>query len=115
MSPLLFVIALDPIIKELDNHIQSIKINNQTYINKLVYMDDLKVYINKKEDAEKIDNKIIRLYSSIGMKINEKKSGITIHNNMNVNKSLLDKYPEVTKQDKYKYLGLKIFEINENI
>ena len=44
-----------------------------------------------------------------------KKSGITIHNNMNVNKELIDKYPLVTKGNKYKYLGLKIYEVNNNI
>ena len=44
-----------------------------------------------------------------------KKSGITIHNNMEVNKELIDKYPMVTKENKYKYLGLKIYEVNNNI
>ena len=36
-------------------------------------MDDLKVYINEKEDIEYIDKRIIQLYTSIGMKINDKK------------------------------------------
>ena len=73
MSPLLFIIALDPIIKEIGRKIKGIKINENNYINKLVYMDDLKVYINEKEDAKEIDDKIIALYKSIGIKINDKK------------------------------------------
>ena len=34
---------------------------------------------------------------------------------MEVNKELIDKYPMVTKENKYKYLGLKIYEVNNNI
>ena len=58
-------------------------------------MEDLKVYINEKEDPKQIDDKIISLYESIGMKINSKKSGITIHNNMEVNKELIEKYTPI--------------------
>ena len=34
---------------------------------------------------------------------------------MKENKELIDKYPMVTKENKYKYLGLKIYEVNNNI
>ena len=78
-------------------------------------MDDLKIYINENEDIEKIDNKIISLYNNIGMKINEKKSGYAIHGNIEAPKNIIDKYPRVTKENKYKYLGMKIYEVNENI
>ena len=73
MSPLLFIIALDPIIKEIDRNMIGIRVNKDTYIKKLVYMDDLKVYVNEKESPKLIDDKIIALYKSIGMKINSKK------------------------------------------
>ena len=65
MSSLSFILASDPLMNKLDKEIIGVKISENEKLNKLIYMDDLKVYINKKEDAEKIDNKIIRLYNSI--------------------------------------------------
>ena len=77
-------------------------------------MDDLKIFVNEKEDIEKIDNKIIELYSLIGMKINDNKSGIAGHNKISIPAELSSKYPEITKENKYKYLGLCNYEINTN-
>ena len=59
MSPLLFILSINPILNELDNIIKGIEIRKNNIvikINKLVYMDDLKVFINERENAEKIDN-----------------------------------------------------------
>ena len=109
MSPLLFIIALDPLMNKLDNIIEGVKINNNNKLNKLIYMDDLKIYLNENENIEEIDNKIIQLYNNIGMKINEKKSGYAVHGNIEAPKSITEKYPQVTKENKYKYLGMKIF------
>ena len=49
----------------------------------------------------------------IRMKINDKKSGISSHGNIFIPNNL-NKYPRITKDNKYKYIGLKIYEINEN-
>ena len=67
----------------------------------------------KMKILKKIDKLIINLYSMIGIKINDKKSGISSHGNIIIPESL-NKYPRITKDNKYKYLGLKIYEINEN-
>ena len=87
MSPLLFILSIDPILNEIDNIIKGIEIkkdNKNIKINKLVYMDDLKIFINENENAAEIDNKIINLYKNIGMKINESKSGIAAHKNIEI-------------------------------
>ena len=68
----------------IEEEIQGVKINDKIKLNKLIYMDNLKIYINKNEDIEKIDNKIISLYNNIGMKINEKKSRYAIHGNIEI-------------------------------
>ena len=77
-------------------------------------MDDLKVYINEEEDIERIDKKIIQLYSNIGMRINEKKSGYVVHRNVIAPQSIKEKYPEVTEDNKYKYMSLQIYEVNKD-
>ena len=48
------------------------------------------------------------------MKINPKKSGISTHNGMEVAQELTDNYPIINKENKYKYLGLQIYEENNN-
>ena len=57
---------------------------------------------------------IIQLYTNIGMKINEKKSGYAVHGNIIAPQSIKEKYPEVTEDNKYKYLGLQIYEVNKD-
>ena len=77
MSHLLFVLAINPIMNKLDKIIEGVKIKKEEKViklNKIVYMDDLKIFVNEKENIEEIDNAIIRLYEKIGMKINEKQS-----------------------------------------
>ena len=72
-------------------------------------MDDLKIFINCRENPLEIDNKIIELYHAIGMNINEKKSGIAKHSGMEIPSELTNKYPIINKENKYKYLGLHIY------
>ena len=75
-------------------------------------MDDLKVFINNYENPIEMDNKIIGLYNMIGMKINERKSGIAGHGKIEIPAELTEKYPIINKENKYKYLGLHIYEVN---
>ena len=59
MSPLLFILSIDPILNEIDNIIKGIEIkkdNKNIRINKLVYMDDLKIFINENENEAEIEN-----------------------------------------------------------
>ena len=76
MSPLLFTIAINTILDKVDTIIKGIEIqkeNKKIKINKMVYMDDLKIYSNKNENIIEIDEKIVNLYKMIGMNINMKK------------------------------------------
>ena len=84
------------------------------HINKIVYMDDLKIFINCRENPLEIDNKIIELYHAIGMNINEKKSGIAKHGGMEIPNELTNKYSLITKENRCRYFGFHIYEVNEN-
>ena len=66
----------------------------------------------KKKDTTKIDEEIIRLYGLIGIEINPKKTGIAARKGIEVSNEL-SKYEKITNENKYKYLGLHIFEVNE--
>ena len=48
------------------------------------------------------------------MKINEKESGYAVHGNIIAPQSIKEKHPEVTEDNKYKYLGLQIYEVNKD-
>ena len=76
-------------------------------------MDNLKIFINEKENPVKIDDEITKLYKLIGMEINPKKTGIATHKGI-VIPNELDKYEKIRNENKQKYLGLYIFEVNEN-
>ena len=80
MSPLLFIMCIGPIMNKLDEIIKGVETRRETEegvkfikINKLVNMDDLKVFISNYENPIEIDNIIIGLYHMIGMNINEQK------------------------------------------
>ena len=49
------------------------------------------------------------------MKINQKKSGIAGHGKIEIPVELTNKYPIINKENKYKYLGLHIYEVNKSI
>ena len=60
MSPLLFIMCIDPIMNKLDEIIKGVEIRKELEegvkfirINKLVYMDDLKVFINNYENPNR--------------------------------------------------------------
>ena len=122
MSPLLFILSIDPIMNKLDEIIKGVEIRRNIEgemkvikINKLVYMDDLKVFVSMSENPIEIDNQIIGLYNMIGMKINQNKSGIAGHGKIEIPAELSEKYPIINRENKYKYLGLHIYEINKSI
>ena len=116
MSPLLFTMAIDPILNKIDEILEGVDIKDikrkKVNIKKIVYMDDLKIFINSKENSAEIDEKIIKLYSLIGMEINPQKSGIAAHKGIQIPEEL-NKYTRITEENKYQYLGLHLFEANE--
>ena len=49
--------------KRIDEEIEGVEINKYNKLKKLVYMDDLKIFVNEKENIERIDKLIISLYN----------------------------------------------------
>ena len=110
LSPLLFILAIDIISKQLERRLQPIKIkeNNLEFaLGHTFYMDDLKI-ITRDVEEMKLANQIIeRICTAIKLKINESKSGI-MNNTKQELPEELRKYPEITDINPYKYLGVEI-------
>ena len=77
LSPTLFMIALEPLSKEL-NKLNKISINN-TSINHILYMDDIKIFAHTPENLLEIKNKTEEILRKISFTINNQKSGIHLH------------------------------------
>lgn len=103
LSPLLFIIAMEPISRHLNLLNEKINVNTEvnkcTSINHLIYIDDFKIFGKTTDDVLRIEYKLIDALKNIGMEINKDKSARS--------SQLLE------KNEKYKYLG--IFENHKNI
>ena len=112
LSPLLFILEIDVISKQLEIRLQPIKIkeNNLEFaLGHTFYMDDLKI-ITRDVEEMKVANQIIeRICTAIRLKINESKSGI-MNNTKQELPEELRKYPEITDINPYKYLGIEIWQ-----
>ena len=109
-SPLLFVLSIDWISKQLNYHIDKIKIpngNNTFTINHIYYMDDLKIITETVDDMVKANDILLRISNAIGLKINDSKSGLLIKGNQIIPEELLS-YPIVSNNNPYKYLGVEL-------
>ncbi|BFU20572.1 Reverse transcriptase (RNA-dependent DNA polymerase), putative [Entamoeba histolytica] len=112
LSPLLFVLSIDILSKQLDKQINklNIKINGeekQIQLNHILYMDDLKIITNNLDEMEKAHKLTKEIFNAIGLKINLEKSGIMTNINSQINGELAE-LPRVTNDNHYKYLGIEI-------
>ena len=112
LSPLLFVLSIDILSKQLDKQINklSIKMNGeekQVQLNHILYMDDLNIITNSLEEMEKANKLINEIFNAIGLKINVEKSVIMTNINDQINRELSE-LPRVTNDNPYKYLGIEI-------
>lgn len=109
-SPLLFVMCIDCISKQLENNIEPIKIKDDKEIIKFshtLYMDDLKIVVNNMEQAEKADNIVRRIFKAIGMKVNDDKCGIMNNTKEEISEQFIN-IPIVDDVNPYKYLGVEL-------
>ena len=112
LSPLLFVLSIDVLSKQLDKQINklNIKMNGeekQVKLNHILYMDDLKIMTNSLDEMEKAHKLTKEIFNAIGLKINVEKSGIMTNINSQINGELAE-LPRVTNDNPYKYLGIEI-------
>ncbi|BFU22363.1 Reverse transcriptase (RNA-dependent DNA polymerase), putative [Entamoeba histolytica] len=112
LSPLLFVLSIDILSKQLDKQISklNIKMNGeekQVQLNHILYMDDLKIMTNSLDEMEKAYKLTKEIFNAIGLKINVEKSGIMTNINSQINGELAE-LPRVTNDNPYKYLGIEI-------
>jgi len=98
LSPLLYCIAIDPILWELS------KLESQLVVH--MYIDDLQIMAVEIDTLSEAEKRVKTFLSSIGQEFNHKKSGILIPHGVEVEiKGELKKYPRVTEKEPYKYLG----------
>ncbi|BFU26207.1 Reverse transcriptase (RNA-dependent DNA polymerase), putative [Entamoeba histolytica] len=112
LSPLLFVLSIDVLSKQLDKQINklNIKMNGeekQVQLIHILYMDDLKIMTNSLNEMEKAHKLTKEIFNAIGLKINVEKSGIMTNINSQINGELAE-LPRVTNDNHYKYLGIEI-------
>ncbi|BFU26786.1 Reverse transcriptase (RNA-dependent DNA polymerase), putative [Entamoeba histolytica] len=112
ISPLLFVLSIDILSKQLDKQINklNIKMNGeekQVKLNHILYMEDLKIMTNSLDEMEKAHKLTKEIFNAIGLKINVEKSLIMNNINSQINGEL-DELPRVTIDNHYKYLGIEI-------
>ena len=109
-SPLLFVLSIDWISKQLNYQIDKIQIPNgeaSFTINHIYYMDDLKIITETTEQMEQANEILLRISNAIGLKINDSKSGLLVKGNQRIPPSL-QSYPLVSNSNPYKYLGVEL-------
>ena len=113
LSPLLFCMSLLPITNILNRTNIGVKIStrNRKIINHLLYMDDIKLYANGKENMNRLLNLLHTFTSDINMNFGIDKCAI-----LHVNKGKIEEendhlLPNLNHETGYRYLGL--LESNE--
>lgn len=111
LSPLLFILYIDIISKKLNEEIEKITIldewGNKFEVNHYFYMDDLKVIVEKVEQAKIAHQLVKEMTKALGFEINMKKCGISVHGNIKLPKCLSE-IPRITQSNPYKYLGTPV-------
>lgn len=105
LSPLLFVIALNYILKTLDEKYKQVcgyDFTDKIKILLTAFIDDIAIVCNNVASAQLIFDDFCNLCDMLGLQINKEKTGIMMINEPTVpTKSLAT----IQKVDKYKYLG----------
>ena len=110
LSPLLFILSINVLSKELNKEISKIRINNKEYKNHLFYMDDLKITTTTKEDMEKAHRIVMNTFEDIGFEVNTKKCGLLIRGFREIPEGM-EEIPIVAEETPYKYLGLEMTNV----
>ena len=110
LSPLLFVMCLEPISREANKeHTPKLKIqldNKEMPINHLLFMDDIKLYSQSEENLRELSSIFMSNLEKIGLKVNIKKTATNCQ-------QMADIATVIKNENTYKYLG--VLENNQNL
>ena len=102
LSPLLFVLCMDPLSRRLNGEYPKpeIKLESEVYTcNHLLFIDDLKLFAESDDTLTKMMSETDRFFKSVGLEMNAKKSAT------NSSGPMLGA-TELSPTDGYKYLGV---------
>ena len=103
LSPLLFVLVMEPLTRVLENgSLPRISISTnqrQAQLNHLLFIDDIKLFAKTKEDLEQILDATVKHLEKIGLRINAAKSATNYQTES-------PHAQEIGKDGTYKYLGI---------
>ena len=101
MSPILFVIAMEPLSRKLNSDHPMVEANDDGVLarNHLIFIDDIKLMARNQEDLVKLSEDTQRCLQIMGLKINANKSATNVDDDRVCGKLLND-------QNGYRYLGL---------
>ncbi|KAF9756149.1 Retrovirus-related Pol polyprotein from type-2 retrotransposable element R2DM [Nosema granulosis] len=102
LSPLLFVLCLDPLSRRLNGTYPkvSIPLNDVSYsTNHLLFIDDLKLFAENEGTARKLLDETKEFFKTIGLEMNKEKSATNA-------RSCLDDATLLDDHQGYKYLGI---------
>jgi len=106
MSPLLFILALNYVLRYLDNTFKTThgyQINPTTNILLTAFIDDIAIICDNVTHLNEVYTRLVELFTKLGLPINKNKSGImTVNDNTPTTSMLLN---DISKVNVYKYLG----------
>ena len=116
LSPLLFVIAIDWVLKQaIKDERLGIKLNYKHDIEDLDFADDIVLTSDNIDNMQNKTNKIDEISKTIGLKINAKKTNIMVINpdSFTDNVDIKVNNKSLEKVNNFTYLGSKISDIND--
>ncbi|KAG0437890.1 LINE-1 reverse transcriptase like protein [Dictyocoela muelleri] len=112
LSPLLFVLALEPISRKLKESIYPTVVMNtgisQINLNHLLFIDDMKIYAHTKEEVIDTLTATKSMLKFINLEVNENKTKISWNNSENLNN--YNENEDEINDNVNKYLGIREFE-----
>ena len=105
LSPLLFVLAMQPLTKLLHSTVDTLTIgdfNNSMTLNHLLFMDGLKLFARDTDSLGKLLNNTKEFFAKAGLSLNAQKSA---HSSDYTKIKTLNELPVVNSATGYKYLG----------
>ncbi len=110
ISPLLFLICINPIIEYINQKDKGYKLSKWLKISILAYADDIILLGNNRNEINKITKWLTSWMDAYGLKVNHSKSGYT-HNSPSKNQGIATQghdIPTINKNESYLYLGINI-------
>lgn len=114
LSPLLFNIVLDKIVREWEEYVKGIQLGKKrevrTWIKCLAFADDLAILNNNREEAQEAIEKLHEIATKTGLQISYEKTQY-MEKQMNGTANIKTKYGIIDRTKTFKYLG-EIIQVN---